>query len=149
MRLYAPRNLNAPPRWNCSHLKTVSTPAAASKLRPRITGVRCATPARRAAAARTSSKLIASGSAAGSPACVPVCVIARASSLLPTASVHTSIDTLGIHAPSIVRRPFYGRVIPHLALALHDHAPFMPALILLPRRQRSRAPAELRGRARR
>jgi hypothetical protein len=53
--LYAPRNLNAPPRWKHSALRNTRVPARASSVREASTGVRFATPASRAAAARTDS----------------------------------------------------------------------------------------------
>src|SRR5581483_2534400 len=57
MALYAPRNLNAPPRCRFSHLKKSSPPAFASAVREVITGVRCAMPSMRCAAASMSSKV--------------------------------------------------------------------------------------------
>src|SRR4051794_21105829 len=52
--LNAPRNLNAPMRWKFSHLKKSVAPVSASAVRDVRTGVRCACPAMRAAAAATS-----------------------------------------------------------------------------------------------
>src|SRR6185312_6314874 len=57
MALYAPRNLNAPPRCRFSHLKKSSPLAFASAVREVITGVRCAMPSMRCAAASMSSKV--------------------------------------------------------------------------------------------
>ena len=54
--LQAPRNLNAPARCRCSHLKWTAQPASASSERERSTGVTCACGAIRAAAASTSLK---------------------------------------------------------------------------------------------
>src|SRR5579875_170076 len=59
--LYAPRNLKAPPRCNCSHLNQTEIPASASKLRLCWIGVWCATPSRRSAAADTSASETAYG----------------------------------------------------------------------------------------
>src|SRR3954470_3103185 len=53
--LYAPRNLNAPTRWRFSALRNTCPPQRSSSVRAVSTGVRCATPRRRSAAARTSS----------------------------------------------------------------------------------------------
>src|SRR3954454_16992249 len=56
--LYAPRNLNAPVRWKPSHLRNTDAPTAWSIVRDVTTGVRCATPFRRAAALSTSASEI-------------------------------------------------------------------------------------------
>ena len=53
--LYAPRNLKAPMRCRFSHLKKTCAPNASSTVREVSTGVRCAFPCRRDAAAATSS----------------------------------------------------------------------------------------------
>ena len=53
--LYAPRNLNAPTRWRFSALRWTRAPRARRACARSDTGVRCATPRRRSAAARTSS----------------------------------------------------------------------------------------------
>src|SRR4249919_2315167 len=55
--LQAPRNLNAPTRCSCSHLKCSSQPASASSERDRCTGVTCACGAMRLAAVTTSAKV--------------------------------------------------------------------------------------------
>ena len=55
--LYAPRNLKAPPRWRFSALKKTCAPACSSNCRERSTGVRWATPFRRAPAFSMSSQL--------------------------------------------------------------------------------------------
>ena len=55
MALNAPRNLKAPAFWKFSHLKKAKAPSAWSALLDIITGVRCATPLMRAAAATTSA----------------------------------------------------------------------------------------------
>src|SRR5437764_4359246 len=52
--LYAPRNLNAPPRWRFSALRYTRAPARESSVREVTTGVRWATPSSRRAAASTS-----------------------------------------------------------------------------------------------
>ena len=52
-KLKAPRNLKAPPRWKLSHFRCTAPPARSSSVREVITGVRCATPSSRRAAART------------------------------------------------------------------------------------------------
>src|SRR4051812_38081699 len=54
--LYAPRNLNAPTRWKPSALRCISAPTRSSIVREVSTGVRCATPFRRAAARSTSAR---------------------------------------------------------------------------------------------
>src|SRR5688572_14919015 len=59
--LKAPRNLKAPMRCRFSHLKKTSAASSASIVRERITGVGCACPAMRFAAADTSSKVGNSG----------------------------------------------------------------------------------------
>ena len=57
--LYAPRNLNAPTRCRFSAFSsTRAAPVASSSERPVMTGVRCATPSSRRAAAWTSSSVI-------------------------------------------------------------------------------------------
>src|SRR5438067_2279638 len=56
--LYAPRNLNAPPRWKDSAFRCTDAPTSASSVRDETTGVLLATPASRSAAARTSSSSI-------------------------------------------------------------------------------------------
>jgi hypothetical protein len=53
----APRNLNAPMRWKFSHLKNSCAPRRCSRVADRSTGVRCAWPCSRWAAARTSSNV--------------------------------------------------------------------------------------------
>src|SRR5258707_15255455 len=58
-RLYAPRNLKAPPRCRFSHLKKTSALVRLLIVREVTTGVRFATPSSRAAALRTSSSEIA------------------------------------------------------------------------------------------
>jgi hypothetical protein len=62
--LQAPRNLKAPARWRFSAFSTSDAPARASSVRERSSGVRCATPSMRAAAAWTSSIEIGSGAVA-------------------------------------------------------------------------------------
>ena len=49
--LYAPRNLNAPPRWKHSAFRCTDAPTSSSSVRDVKTGVRWATPSRRRAAA--------------------------------------------------------------------------------------------------
>ena len=53
--LKAPRNLKAPMRWKFSHFKNTAAPQAASRVCEVNTGVRCAWPLRRRAAASTSA----------------------------------------------------------------------------------------------
>src|SRR5207249_11038362 len=53
--LWAPRNLRAPPRWKLSAFTKTRPPMSSSRVRDVNTGVRLATPARRASAASTSS----------------------------------------------------------------------------------------------
>src|SRR4051812_11678805 len=55
---YAPRNLKAPTRWRFSGLSATVAPASASSVREKTSGVRCATPWIRAAAASTSEREI-------------------------------------------------------------------------------------------
>src|SRR3989337_881417 len=50
MVLYAPRNLNAPPRCRFSHLKKTCAPTCSSNVREVTTGVRLAMPSSRCAA---------------------------------------------------------------------------------------------------
>src|SRR5687767_8119615 len=54
-KVYAPRNLNAPPRWSISGFTKTGPPTAASRSSERSSGVRTATPAIAAAAARKAS----------------------------------------------------------------------------------------------
>src|SRR5215469_1864781 len=86
--LYAPRNLKAPPRWNCSHLSHTDCPALASKLLPVTTGVRCALPASLSAALHISSKVVGN--------VVLVCTGSLAMCLLPLLSHATTIPHRGI-----------------------------------------------------
>jgi hypothetical protein len=58
--LNAPRNLNAPTRCSPSAFSATRAPTCSSSVRDRTTGVRCATPARRPAARRTSASVGAS-----------------------------------------------------------------------------------------
>ena len=63
--LYAPRSLKAPIRWRFSALRWSWAPVRSSSVRERSTGVRWATPARRPAAARTSSMVTGESGTAG------------------------------------------------------------------------------------
>jgi hypothetical protein len=55
--LKAPRNLNAPIRWKFSAFRKTSAPTRSFSVRDVRTGVRCATPAIRSAAACTSARV--------------------------------------------------------------------------------------------
>ena len=57
-KLYAPRNLNAPPRWSISGLSQISAPKRSEAASNGRSGVRTATGAMRAAAARRSSRVM-------------------------------------------------------------------------------------------
>ena len=70
--LYAPRNLKAPPRWKHSALTWTRAPTRSSSVRDVTTGVRCAIPASRFAAASTSaSSIIGKGSSWAGTARIP------------------------------------------------------------------------------
>jgi hypothetical protein len=85
IRLYAPRNLKAPPRWNCSHLSHTDWPALASKLPPVITGVRWPIPASLLAALSISSNVVGN--------VVLVCTGSLAMGLLPLLSLFRNYTT--------------------------------------------------------